>query len=55
MMAVTRHIDDEKPLYVETDGQMRIKAFRDKAWPEAEYISGGIYGLDSSAIDVLDE
>lgn len=55
MMAVTRHIDDEKPLYVEVDGLMRIKAFRDKAWPEAEYISGGIYGLDSSAIDVLDE
>lgn len=55
MMAVTRHIDDEKPLYVETDRAMRITAFRDAAWPEARFISGGIYGLDSRAIDVLDD
>lgn len=54
MMAVTRHIDDEKPLYVETDGDMDITAFRDEAWPGARYISGGIYGLDTRAIDVLD-
>ena len=54
MMAVTRHIDDEKPLYVETDADMRIVAFRDEPWPGARYISGGIYGLDSRAIDVLD-
>ncbi|MDE5645177.1 MAG: NDP-sugar synthase, partial [Muribaculaceae bacterium] len=55
MMAVTRHIDDEKPLYVETAPDMRITAFRDEPWPEATYISGGIYGLDSRAIDVLDD
>lgn len=54
MMAVTRHVDDEKPLYVETDGEMNILAFRDESWPEARFISGGIYGLDSNAIDVLD-
>lgn len=54
MMAVTRYIDDEKPLYVETDTEMDIKAFRDTAWPGAGYISGGIYGLDTKAIDVLD-
>lgn len=29
MMAVTSHIDDEKPLYVETDGDMGITAFID--------------------------
>lgn len=55
MMAVTRHIDDEKPLYVETDENMNIIAFRDDSWPDATYISGGIYGLDSRAIDVLDK
>ena len=56
MMAVTRYIDDEKPLYVETESDsMRIKEFRDEAWDEARYISGGIYGLDTSAIDVLDD
>lgn len=54
MMAVTRYIDDEKPLYVETDAEMDIVAFRDEAWPGATYISGGIYGLDSRAIDILD-
>ena len=54
MMAVTRHIDDEKPLYVETDPEMYITAFRDNAWEDAEYISGGIYGLGGKAIDVLD-
>lgn len=55
MMAVTRHIDDEKPLYVETDSDMDITAFRDEAWPGARYISGGIYGLDTRAIDILDD
>lgn len=55
MMAVTTHIDDEKPLYVETDRNMDILAFRDSAWTDARYISGGIYGLDSNAIDVLDD
>lgn len=55
MMAVTRHIDDERPLYVETDSSMDITAFRDEAWPGARYISGGIYGLDTRAIDILDD
>lgn len=54
MMAVTSHIDDEKPLYVETDEDMRIEAFRDHPWEGARYVSGGIYGLDTRAIDVLD-
>lgn len=54
MMAVTRFIDDEKPLYVETDSNMNITAFLDKPSAESEYISGGIYGLDSRAIGVLD-
>ena len=55
MMAVTRHIDDEKPLYVETGEDMDIVAFRDEPWDTARYISGGIYGLDSRAIEVLDD
>lgn len=54
MMAVTRYVDDEKPLYVETDAEMDILAFRDTPWPEAEFVSGGIYGLDSGVLDVLD-
>ncbi|MDD6888748.1 MAG: NTP transferase domain-containing protein [Bacteroidales bacterium] len=53
MMAVTSYIDDEKPLYVDVDEQMRITAFNDSPSAIAKYISGGIYGLDRSAIGVL--
>lgn len=55
LMAVTTYIDDEKPLYVEVDDNMRITAFCDTAPAKAKYISGGIYGLDHKAIGVLSE
>ena len=55
MMAVTDYIDDEKPLYIEVDDRMRITAFCDAPFPGVEYISGGIYGLDGKALDVLRE
>lgn len=54
MMAVTDFIEDEKPLYVETDAQMDITGFRDKPYDGFHYVSGGIYGLDGKAVDVLD-
>lgn len=59
MMAVTSFVDDEKPLYVEADSEMNIKAFRDTpeenpAEGDHEFISGGIYGLGDKAVDVLD-
>lgn len=58
MMAVTQYVDDEKPLYVgvadEPGHEMEITAFRDTPAPGDRYISGGIYGLDSRAIGVLD-
>lgn len=53
MMAVTQYIDDEKPLYVSVDGNMDITAFLDRD-ENPRYISAGVYGLDSKAIDVLD-
>ena len=53
MMAVTGFIDDEKPLYVATDGSGRITAFLDAPEPGVKYVSGGIYGLSQSAIPVL--
>lgn len=52
-MAVTSFIDDEKPLYIDTDNQMQITAFRDKPWDGVKFISGGIYGLTAPALDVL--
>lgn len=53
LMAVTDYIDDEKPLYVETDGQLMIQGFHDEHYPEARYISGGIYCLSHTSIPVL--
>lgn len=53
MMAVTDYIDDEKPLYVQTDDDLNITAFRDERYDGAKYISGGIYALNKKAIDVL--
>ena len=55
MMAVTPFIDDEKPLYVETDDQMNIVAFRDAAWDGAKYVSGGIYALIEKSFGVVKE
>ena len=53
MMAVTDYIDDEKPLYVQTDDDLNITAFRDERYDGAKYISGGIYALNEKAIDLL--
>lgn len=53
MMAVTDYIDDEKPLYVQTDDDLNITAFRDERYDGAKYISGGIYALNEKTIDVL--
>lgn len=52
-MGVTTYIDDEKPLYVDVDGDMRVTAYRDQPFEGAKYISGGIYGLTPEAIDIL--
>ncbi|MDR1382048.1 MAG: NTP transferase domain-containing protein [Tannerella sp.] len=53
LMAVTDYVDDEKPLYVETDGQMTVSGFRDEDYAGSRYVSGGIYCLDSRSIPVL--
>lgn len=52
MMGVTDYIDDEKPLYVDTDEGLNITGFLDRS-DTCRYISGGIYGLTPSAIDTL--
>ena len=54
-MAVTSFIDDEKPLYIDTDSDLNITAFKDKAWDGVKFISGGIYGLTPPALRVLEE
>ena len=54
-MAVTDYIDDEKPLYVQTNEQLDIVNFLDRSNGECRYISGGIYCLRKPAIGVLEK
>lgn len=53
MMAVTDYIDDERPLYISTDDKLNITGFHDTMPSGCKYISGGIYCLSSTAIEVL--
>ena len=55
LMAVTDFIDDEKPLYVETDSNNIIHNFLDQTNGQCRYISGGIYCLRRPAINVLNK
>ena len=52
MMGVTSLIDDEKPLYVGVDGDMKITGFHDSQ-DGCRYVSAGIYALNGNALDVL--
>ncbi|MBO7111942.1 MAG: NTP transferase domain-containing protein [Bacteroidaceae bacterium] len=52
LMGVTSLIDDEKPLYVDVDGEMMIKGFHDSQ-DGCRYVSAGIYALKADALDVL--
>lgn len=51
LMGVTGFIDDEKPLYVDVDSEGNVTAFSDA--PTSLLVSAGIYGLRSSALQVL--
>ena len=53
LFPVTDFIDDEKPLYVDTDAEGYITAFRDEPSPDDFYISGGIYGITPECNKVL--
>ncbi|KAA6344916.1 hypothetical protein EZS27_007469 [termite gut metagenome] len=53
LMPVTDYIDDEKPLYVKTDSDLRITGFFDEATPSIRYVSGGIYGLNEQALSLF--
>lgn len=54
-MGVTDFIDDEKPLYIDTDADMNILAYRDQPWEDVKFISGGIYGLTPPCLNVLED
>lgn len=55
MWAVTPFIEDEKPLYVDVDRRMNIKAFCDNPFEGAKYVSGGIYAMSDKAFPVLNQ
>lgn len=55
IMGVTDFIDDEKPLYVGTDSEMKITGFYDAPGSDTGYISGGIYALTPDGIKVLQQ
>lgn len=54
LMAVTDYIDDEKPLYISTDENLKITGFHDTLTEGCKYISGGIYCLTPKAVSTLE-
>lgn len=52
LMGVTDYIDDERPLYVQTNSELEITAFLDQA-VDCPYISAGIYGLHPEVLTTL--
>lgn len=54
-MGVTKYVDDESPLYISADGRGWITGYFDTPLPDTSYVSGGIYALPASALDVLDD
>ena len=55
LMGVTSFIDDEKPLYVETGEDDRIKAYKDNKEEGIKYVSAGVYGLKQNSLPILKE
>lgn len=55
LWAVTPFIEDEKPLYVDVNRCMRIKAFCDEPFDGAKYVSGGVYAMTDKAFPVLND
>lgn len=49
-MAVTPFVDDESPLYVNTDQELNVEAFLDQATAETKFVSGGIYCFRKAAM-----
>jgi len=54
LMGATDFIDDEKPLFLDVDDDLRIRDFCDERPPAGKYVSGGIYCLHPAAWRVLD-
>lgn len=55
LWAVTPFIEDEKPLYVDVNRRMSIKAFCDAPFDGAKFVSGGIYAMSDKAFPILNK
>ena len=55
MWAVTPFIEDEKPLYVDVDRRMNIRAFCAMSFDGAKYVWGGVYAMSDKAFPVLND
>lgn len=54
IFGVTDFVDDEKPLFVETDDEMRISGFYDEK-QTCKFVSGGIYCLTERVFDIMND
>lgn len=52
LMAVTRFVDDERPLYVDVDDDFTIRGFYDESC-NVPFVSGGLYCLSPRVIPLL--
>lgn len=55
VMGVTPYIDDEKPLYVDSESDGRITAYLDSPREGVRYVSAGVYGLRNNVMPILQE
>lgn len=54
LMGVTSYVEDESPLYVDTDDGGVVKAFTDKLTGDGEIlVSGGIYTLRRKSLEIV--
>ena len=53
LLAVTRYVDDEKALYADVNGQMRILRFSDVP-DHLEWVTGGLYCFSERILERID-
>lgn len=55
LMAVTRFVDDEAPMYVGVEESGKISYFGDFQESSTDFVSAGIYGLSGNARNIIDK
>lgn len=55
LMAATSFVDDEKPLYIETDSDLMVTAYLDEKNDKSIFVSGGIYCLRKPVFKIVED